>query len=227
MAVSLRLVLILASLLLLGGCSSPEDFVKVPVPREMRAVTGAPPEVTLTAFKDVRDDYEAKVKEKVAEKAEAAATLARTLTKTTRATTMRYADQVASLERQATAELQAINDTADEESAILASAMRAIELAATSTRDRSAKLEAQAQAKADSIRSIMNFGLSELLPGVAAQFPGVGLAIPALTMLGGLFMTKPGQAAKSKAAEDAAYDAGRREAIAAMREGAAAKAVAS
>ena len=205
----------------LSGCSQPEDIVKVDVPKEVRDETGAPAKVPLSQFKEVREDYEAKVKERADKAADEAAKISKALTKITKNIERDVADQIAQLQREASARLESVEDDAAADHARIAAAQRDLQAQFERTAIKLAKRQDDAQAKADQLRSLMNFGLQEILPAVASQIPGVGLAIPAITLLTGLFMRKPGdgqkiadmQAAHAKELQDkadAAYDEGRR-----------------
>ena len=205
---------------MLTGCAQPEDMVKVDVPRDVQQRTGAPPTVTLTQFRDIKAEYEAKVQEEAEANAAKAAATARALTRSSRAVQGRYADQIAALQRQATAEIESLEGDAAEQQEQLEAASASLMRAFDATRKRMQELDAGAQAKADNLRSIVNFGLNEIAPTVAAQVPGAGIALPILTGLVGLWMKRPGDAAKHadqvKAAADAAYDEGMKAAQLAM-----------
>lgn len=195
-----------------SGCTQPEDLVKVPVPREVQKATGAPATVPLSAFRDIRDEYEAKVKAEAQTKAEEAAATARALTSLTRTTQARYSRIIAEAQAEAEAELQSLQDDAESKQAEIQAAMNRITSGAQQMASRMGKLQEQAEARAESIRTILSFGLNEVAPGIAAQFPGVGLAVPLLTGVIGLMTKKPGDAAKTqkaiKDAADLAYDQG-------------------
>lgn len=205
----------------LSGCSQPEDIVKVDVPKEVRDETGAPAKVPLSQFKEVREDYEAKVKERADKAADEAAKISKALTKITKNIERDVADQIAQLQREASARLESVEDDAAADHARIAAAQRDLQAQFERTAIKLAKRQDDAQAKADQLRSLMNFGLQEVLPAVASQVPGVGLAIPAITLLTGLFMRKPGDSQKFaelqarhaeqiKQVADSSYDEGRR-----------------
>lgn len=202
------------------GCAQPEDMVKVDVPRDVQQRTGAPPTVTLTQFRDIKAEYEAKVQEEAEANAAKAAATARALTRSSRAVQGRYADQIAALQRQATAEIESLEGDAAERQEQLEAASLSIARAFDATRKRMQELDAQAQAKADNLRSLVNFGLNEVAPTIASQVPGAGIALPILTGLVGLWMKRPGDAAKHareiKEVADRAYDDGAKEARLAM-----------
>lgn len=195
-----------------SGCS-PEDMVKVDVPKAVREVTGAPAQVTLTQFRDVRDEYQQQVQAQAARKAEEAATSARASARLVAATKVRFDAQVAELQRQAVTELQALTDSATEQQATITAAQTALAQQTSATVDRIAKLDAAAQAKADTIRTVISGGLDAVAPALASAFPGAGLALPVLTGLAGLFLRRPGDAANEaqavRTAADQAYEDGR------------------
>ncbi len=221
---------ILVATLALSGCSQPEDMVKVDVPKDVQKATGAPAKVTLNQFKEVREDYEATVKAKAEAKAEEAAKVARGLTKLTKQVENDVADEIAAVQRAAAAKLRSIEDDANADHERIAAAQRAIAAEFERVAPRLSKLQENAQQQADQLRSLINFGLNEIAPGVANMVPGVGFALPLITGLAGLWMRKPGDGAKFaeqeakhakelKAATDAAYDEGRRVAVDAVVRG--------
>lgn len=209
----IALLVVLPALLTLAGCRSPEDMVDAKVPREVQAALGVPPKVPLSAMPDIRAEYEALVEKQAAAKAEEAAAAARALSRQTRVAQRVYAERLAAVQREGEAALEAIADEGAAREAELAAAMERIKTEGQKVLARVDKLAADAQVKADSIRSMVSFGLNELVPGVAAAFPGVGLALPALTLLGGLFLKRPGEDKRIKEAADRAYDEGRRAAL--------------
>lgn len=220
----------------LSGCSQPEDMVKVDVPKAVQKETGAPAKVTLNQFKEVREDYEATVKAKAEAKAEEAAKIARGLAKLVKQVEGDTADEIAAVQRAAAAKLRSIEDDANADHERIAAAQRAIAAEFERVAPRLSKLQENAQQQADQLRSLINFGLNEIAPGVANMVPGVGLALPLVTGLAGLWMRKPGDGAKFaeqeakhakelKDAADRAYDEGRRVAVDAVVRGSLLKSV--
>jgi hypothetical protein len=216
--------------LFMGGCSQPEDMVKVKVAPEVQKKTGAPPEVTLNQFQDVKAQYEDAVKAEAEKKAADAAAAARAITRATRTVQTKYADQIATLQRQAEAEIGSLADDAAENQQRADAALAALNAEFARTRERMNTLESQAQAKAEQIRSLVNFGLNEVAPALAGTVPGVGLALPIMAGLAGLFLRRPGDATKEaqaiKAAEDRGYDMGASDTRRNLREGVMVKALA-
>ena len=197
----------------LGGCS-PDEYVQVAVPREVRAVTGAPERVPLAAFAEVRAEYEAAVKAKAEAAADDAARAARALAKVTRATVTRFAGELDRVRAEQAAALEALGDEAEAREQDLARATAALESAARAARDRMEALERKGREKADAITAAVTGGLSMASDSPLAQVPGIGYLLAGATGLAGLFIRRPGSAAAQeravREAADRAYDEGRR-----------------
>lgn len=205
-------VIALGLLVCLSACSQPEDMVKVNVPKDVQKTTGSPEVVTLSQFRDVKEEYDSIIKAAAEKKAAEAAAVVKSLTSVARKTQAKYADQVASLQRQAEAEMASLTDDSEAQQAAIAASLTALQADYDRTNTQLKRLDANAQAKADSIRSLVNFGLNEVAPSIAGMVPGLGLALPLITGVAGLMIRKPGDAAnhekKLAAASDAAYASG-------------------
>jgi hypothetical protein len=234
------MMLILAGVATLAGCSSPEDFVDMQTTAEMRKQFNAPPKVSLTEFNALKEelrlkaeaDAEALVAKAKAEADKTSAEVAkvqaqaeseqrqnlRAIAQTTRSLTA----AIRELQAQAEADLARLAEKGEElDAAARAELTRAIRLGedrvralqgelerhqanAARSKERNESLAAVGQAKADQLRSLINFGLNEIAPAAAAAFPGAGAAIPIIAGLVGLYTRKPGTSKEiAEAAEKA------------------------
>jgi len=229
------IALIVAAAVALVGfvACSPSDLVKVTVPSPMVKELGlAGPTVPLSQLEQVQAAYTDHVAAKQEAKQAEAAAKAQVLTRAVAKSQRQWSAELARVQAQAAADLAAIQDEIDATSAEAAAAQVAL---ANETKRTLATLDIgrkAAQEKADAIGNLLSGGLNLVAPALNTAVPGAGLALTAIAGAVGLFTRKPGDsaaiaaaeakhAAELKAAADAAYDDGRRAAIAAVNTGAA------
>jgi len=220
---------------------TPADLVKVQVPQPIVKELGLTPEssrVALSQLDQLQAAYQNKVDAQVEAKRAEATAKANVLTRSVAKSQRQWSAELARIQAAAVAELSAIQDEIDTTST---EAIAAQTLLANEARRTLATLEIgrkAAQEKADAIGSLLSGGLNLVAPALSTAVPGAGLALTALAGAIGLFTRKPGDAAviasgeakhaaELKAQTDAAYDAGKADALAAVHTGASvAKAVA-
>lgn len=217
-AVPLMLAMVLC--LFLGGCI--EDFVKADVPRDIQKKLAVPAKVPLSQMQEVRDEYASAVADEAAKAARQKAEAVAAIESKAKSVANTYNAQIAALVAKQNAELQELEDAGKREAASAAAIADAADAAAKRTLSTLANSTQRAQAKADSINSLISGGLDIISPALASAFPGAGLAVTGLGLLGGLFLKKPGTDALVQKEKEDSYSKGRRDAIAAVGAGVAA-----
>lgn len=215
---TLSTMLLLLSLALLGGCLSPDDWHKVPVPKAVQEATGAPAEVTRSEYTTLwRPEYEKAIAAKAEQaKAERDAE-AQALTLVNQQKQDRAEREVRTVRRSAAAQIAAISAQAESDAEMVADRL-AGELAASKLaegvieKSYTASIErirgegaktlarmdsdaAAAERKYQTTMSLMTLG-TDAIGSATVGTPYGGLIAVALGTLGGIFIRKPGDKAK-------------------------------
>ena len=170
------------TLFLAQGCSI-DDLVKADMPREVQAKLGVPPKVPLSQARELISEYNLKIEREAKDRA----------------------GEITAFQRRAARELEQLSESLQAEADTKAADLE--EFKRTSERV-GAALAARVQHAgevAGFLESLVNTGLGAAQASGLGALPGGGIALAALTGLGGLLIRKPG----TQKEIDAAYEEGR------------------
>jgi len=216
---SVNMVALLLCFLLLAGCSSPEEFVRVQTTPEMRRDLRTPPELTLPAFKAAQVELQDKAEAKAEQVAADAVTVQRTIRRAVVTEQRGFQSRLRALTEETEAELFRLAAESEDRGLAAQSELSRHQADAARSRERMDALAAAGQAKADAVRSLLS-GVLDMVgaaaPAVNGVAPGLGLALTGAIGLAGLYIRKPGTskeiadaAASARAEERAKADADR------------------
>jgi hypothetical protein len=192
------------------GCQ-PRDMVQTEVPKQIRQELGLPERIPVSQAAEVREEYAEIMAAKAAALAEEKAAAVRAITAQARAVDKGYAAQMAAIAASREAAMEEFGEAAAVEAAKAAAIAAQTEANIKAALTKFVKAEQRAEEKAAFLTNILSAGLETIAPVAASAVPGLGLALPLLAGIAGLWLKRPGEDKRVAEEKQDSFNKGARE----------------